>query len=677
MDQQSLRKKLPGVPPSSSPHSLLNVGLIARLYPKLGRFPQAVINQNQLRYREPSSDNNTTTNDIPRAAQYKGLPYLELNFAHPPKYRQGFIFGHSPEHCDVVLEKHPGTDAVHFMIGYSNNYADSMYRLIIRDLGSQMGTIVSYGMQGSDSLSNTLWTVTGFSLADTSSICITLQNGEEYVLVPQVYNTRDPRVIHAITHYSTQRPEFLLSAAASGEKHRVVRSGMPDMAVERQVMECKRGFTRKVWDVTTVQAFALKRVTSPHSNEQKNDWIVRVRRFESLRHENIISVAGFKPQLQEVYLPWKPLGNIDSEFRRASFQFGEVLVLFRQCLSALDYLHRQNPPLAHKNLRPENILVHSRGARCEHSQLHVQLSDFGILETRRVLTDQRALQFKAPEILARADRSRRQFIGTPASDIWTLGTILLQVAYNRLVYNRVKIRDLVNYSLYLHEMVYSWHEDELVHLVRQCIHYLADARARAGQVLADLNGFIKNGRLTYDGPEYHACLRARIQKQGQTNHHAHTSHELYNVMREDEEIFHEFLQEATARAMESQGRREAREQEDKMDLDSDSFDDDDSDYSDDDDETEEQDEYVQWTDKVAHSSQGMRRRRRASSNLLKTIWEQKEGGVSAGSAAEQMDEGGDSGGGTDQGNGSRQQDGNSVSATESIDRSGSSWFEAT
>ncbi|KAL1894485.1 Serine/threonine-protein kinase ulk3 [Ceratocystis pirilliformis] len=628
MDAQISRDQQPITSPSpSTPRIAPALGLIARLYPKIGKFSPEIIERNRDRYHEPSDD--ADGQDIPRAAKYRKLPYIELNFGQPPKHRQGFVFGHAPEYCDVVLDKQLGTNPVHFVIGYSNEFVDNVYRLVVQDFGSAMGTMVTFGIQAAEFQSNTTWTVTGFSFADSNDISITMHNGEEYIVVPRIYDTKDENVIRAITQYSSHRPDLQLPLPAPEKSRFAVRSGTPTMAIEKQLMGCVRGFTQKVWNTSNAQAFVLKRLICLNTKEERAEWIASVRRFQTLRHEHILHLVAFKPDVHEAFMPWRPHGNIIHQFRNIMpFRFGETLVMFQQCLNALDFLHQQN--IAHGNLRPENILVLTRGCECEHDKLHVQLSDFGILETKRAITDPRGSQFKAPEILARPDRSKRQFIGTPASDLWSLGVILLQAAYNRVIYSRVALRDAVNHCLYLHQMVHAWRKDELVLLIRQCIHYCAASRSEARCILTNMAEFIQTGRLTYEGPPLYACIRAKIPTEEGSRHHARAGDYLYEFMEEDQRVFHAVLRDATLKLAEKQRRRETQEEMGEFENDSDSFAEDEenregAEDEDDDGDFEEGEEYIQWTEKVVHSSQVIRRRRRGSSNLLMTIWEAEEG----------------------------------------------------
>ncbi len=65
----------------------------------------------------------------------------------------------------------------------------------------------------------------------------------------------------------------------------------------------------------------------------------------------------------------KDLGELLEE-RKAPFAFEEVVPWFEQLLDALDYLHTQNPPIFHRDIKPQNLKLTPRGK--------MKLLDFGI-----------------------------------------------------------------------------------------------------------------------------------------------------------------------------------------------------------------------------------------------------------------------------------------------------------
>lgn len=66
-------------------------------------------------------------------------PCLVFRFSKPPKTRKGIVAGCSPK-ADIVMLKLKGISRCHFALTF-----DDENRLVVRDLGSSMGTCMLYG----------------------------------------------------------------------------------------------------------------------------------------------------------------------------------------------------------------------------------------------------------------------------------------------------------------------------------------------------------------------------------------------------------------------------------------------------------------------------------------------------------------------------------------------------
>jgi hypothetical protein len=114
-----------------------------------------------------------------------------------------------------------------------------------------------------------------------------------------------------------------------------------------------------------------------------------------------------------------------------------VVRIYEPIVSAVAFLHGQQPPVIHRDLKVENILVSTRA--------EAKLCDFGSA-TRRVMapTTQAEIaqaedeiqlnttpQYRAPEMW---DLYSRVPVG-PASDVWALGCVLYKLCYYRTPYD--------------------------------------------------------------------------------------------------------------------------------------------------------------------------------------------------------------------------------------------------
>ncbi|KAI9255276.1 kinase-like domain-containing protein [Phascolomyces articulosus] len=187
----------------------------------------------------------------------------------------------------------------------------------------------------------------------------------------------------------------------------------------------------------------LKRVAVPDNERLKTveKEIAFMRRLGD--HKNItryyasridpLSSGGFEALILMEYCPGG--GVIDLMNRRLQQRLTEpeVLKIFSDVCEALAYMHYCNPPVLHRDLKVENILI--------LSQDHYKLCDFGsaalskgdfvptnLQEIQKIEDDiQRhtTLQYRAPEMI---DIYQRKPINEKG-DIWALGVLLYKLCY--------------------------------------------------------------------------------------------------------------------------------------------------------------------------------------------------------------------------------------------------------
>ena len=112
----------------------------------------------------------------------------------------------------------------------------------------------------------------------------------------------------------------------------------------------------------------------------------------------------------------------------------EVLKAFAACSSAVGYMHSQTPPLIHRDVKPENLLLAPDGIwkLCDFGSVAVgELVMTTPMERARAETDvgkNTTPTYRAPEMW---DVFRWGAIGKPA-DVWALGCLLYQLCFQRL-----------------------------------------------------------------------------------------------------------------------------------------------------------------------------------------------------------------------------------------------------
>ena len=121
------------------------------------------------------------------------------------------------------------------------------------------------------------------------------------------------------------------------------------------------------------------------------------------------------PQLIFEYIPGGALRDYDD------ISAEEGVQILRQCLSALTYLHGHDPPIVHRDIKPDNILVQYRHA----DDIYVKFGDFGLSkESRDPTTICGSPHYQASELQNEWDRKNahgRKRSYTSAVDVWSLG----------------------------------------------------------------------------------------------------------------------------------------------------------------------------------------------------------------------------------------------------------------
>eukprot|EP00668_Euglena_longa_P034908 GGOE01044814.1.p1 GENE.GGOE01044814.1~~GGOE01044814.1.p1 ORF type:complete len:785 (-),score=242.90 GGOE01044814.1:170-2479(-) len=178
----------------------------------------------------------------------------------------------------------------------------------------------------------------------------------------------------------------------------------------------------------TGQMLALKEVALPVAGSAVAASRMRalsheIHVLERLSHPNIVRYFGMQrlPQGFVIFMEYIPGGSIASLLRQFG-PFSEELVCtyMRQTLQGLTYLHGEG--ILHRDIKGGNILVSDKG--------EVRLADFGSSKAvQDVLIGATAkhsivgtVEWMAPEMI-------RGGPVTPASDVWSLGCVMLEMVY--------------------------------------------------------------------------------------------------------------------------------------------------------------------------------------------------------------------------------------------------------
>ena len=218
------------------------------------------------------------------------------------------------------------------------------------------------------------------------------------------------------------------------------RIGRREVEEVEQIAEGGFGKVYLVRDTSSGREYALKKI--PASTREAAAAIqAEIDLMASLpHHKNIVRFLGAE-QVREppglvflILMEYCTSGHLVSEMNRrggSPFSESQVLSIFAQMATAVAVLHSLDPPVAHRDLKVENLLL--------GDDTRWKLCDFGSATTRvRIPRDARqrnaaedefnsvtTLAYRAPEML---DLYRAQRIDTQV-DVWALGVSLFKIAF--------------------------------------------------------------------------------------------------------------------------------------------------------------------------------------------------------------------------------------------------------
>ncbi len=193
----------------------------------------------------------------------------------------------------------------------------------------------------------------------------------------------------------------------------------------RLIKSLGRGAFGEVWlandEIMNVEVAVKIYVTL--DDEGVDDFKIEYRNAFALHHNNLLHINHFdvydnRPYLVMPYCPNgsanKLIGKIDED---TAWRF------IHDVADGLSYLHRQNPPLIHQDIKPANILMDADG--------QFLITDFGISKKIRTTMSERGssagtIAYMGPE------RFDKKAMPIKASDIWALGASIYYMLDNYL-----------------------------------------------------------------------------------------------------------------------------------------------------------------------------------------------------------------------------------------------------
>ncbi|HEX7898419.1 MAG TPA: protein kinase [Planctomycetota bacterium] len=195
----------------------------------------------------------------------------------------------------------------------------------------------------------------------------------------------------------------------------------------------------KAWDDALRMYVALKLIRTqdiglegPAGDAEIQDFLREARTAAKISHPNIVRVHELGRHDDRYFLSMEYVAgdNLEKLLRRDRKQPlcqefyarpKRFLVILRDVALALDHAHRQKPPIVHRDIKPQNILVDGTGRAC--------VVDFGLareMSSGHTLTSQGIVR-GTPSYMAPEQAIGRTGPGVDArTDVWALGAILYE-----------------------------------------------------------------------------------------------------------------------------------------------------------------------------------------------------------------------------------------------------------
>lgn len=207
----------------------------------------------------------------------------------------------------------------------------------------------------------------------------------------------------------TYEVERLLGEGAFAEVYRVRHRFLGRQALK---VFKRTGLRQSEVEEMLGEAILLSRIGHPN--------IVRV--FDANVFESSKGLCGF---FTMEYVPGGSLDRYWGSFGNKFVPLEQSISVMRQVCRGLAVAHAESPPIIHRDIKPQNILI-----GYEVDGLRARVSDFGLAKTVNPLTliatAAGTLGFKAPESFSKAPSD------SCASDVWALGVTLYLLLTDRL-----------------------------------------------------------------------------------------------------------------------------------------------------------------------------------------------------------------------------------------------------
>lgn len=194
---------------------------------------------------------------------------------------------------------------------------------------------------------------------------------------------------------------------------------------ELPLLVCRFSSLLNAVDVETNQPVVLRRLEPPTKDkaQARNQTLSEGRRMSQLRHPNLPFVERVIESEEQIYLVLENFTGPTLEqlvIQHGPVPAQQLPLLADQLMSVFEYLHSQEPPIIHRDLRPEVVIL--------TPDAQIKLAEFGLAKMHADAAGE-ATSFRAHGSPFYA--SPEQLLGEPShprQDLYSLGAILYYLA---------------------------------------------------------------------------------------------------------------------------------------------------------------------------------------------------------------------------------------------------------